>query len=73
MCNLTTAKEVLVNTNEGLEDKINQALAQIANMQKEIKTLKQQRRGGTGTITMHTYYCCSHRYPNSLYHNSLNC
>ena len=55
--NLTTVKAALVNTNARLENKLNQALTQITSMQTEIESLKQQKRGGTGTTAMPAYYC----------------
>ena len=73
MCNLTIANAALVNTNTGLTNKLNQALAQNANMQTEIESLKQKKGGGTRTTATPNYYCWSHRCTSNQNHTSLNC
>ena len=73
MCNLTIANTALVNIHIGLANKLNQAFAQISNMQMEIEWVKQQKRGETRITTKPTCYSWSHRCTNSASHTSLNC
>ena len=56
-----------------LVNKLDQALAQITDMQTEIESLKQQKGTATHTITETKDYCWSHGLTNTASCTSSNC